>query len=280
MSERGDTGTSYSLRQAFKPETVDDDAVAKMVAILDAQDAMASTERLRAWALGAAGLRAGERCVDVGSGTGTMSRRLAGLAGPDGSGVGIEPNGMLRAVAEQRAAAEGSTATFCQGLATEIPLPDACVDLVWCERVLQHLADAQAAVNEMARVLQPGGRLVVIDSDHESRVNSDIDPVVDRAITVAFLGQVANPTAARHVPRQAITAGLSVDPAIGSSAVVFPQDLLVDFPLLALAAEQAVADGTITRDQAAEAVRSQSEAARHGWAFSAVTVFGFVCRKP
>jgi ubiquinone/menaquinone biosynthesis C-methylase UbiE len=280
MSEPGATGTSYSLRHAFKPETVDGDAVARMVAILDAQDAMASTERLRAWALAAAEVGPGERCVDVGSGTGTMTRRLATLAGPEGTALGIEPNGMLRSVAEQRAAAEGSSATFCQGLGTEIPLPDACADLVWCERVLQHVADAQAAVDEMARVLRPGGRLVVIDSDHETRVNSDIDPEVDRAITLAFLGQGANPTAARHVPRQAITAGLTVDPEIGSSAVVFPQALLVDFPLLALAADQAVADGTITRAQADEAVRSQSEAARHGWAFSAVTVFGFVCRKP
>jgi ubiquinone/menaquinone biosynthesis C-methylase UbiE len=269
-----------TLGAAFKPESIDDDAVAQMVSILDEQDAMPSIERLRVWALDKAQVQPGERVLDVGSGTGTMTRRLAAAVGPEGTALGIEPNGMLRGVAEARAAADGTGATFCQGLATEIPLPDASVDLVWCERVLQHVPDAQAAITEMVRVLRPGGRAVLLDSDHESRVNSDIDPEVARSITVAFMGQLANADAARHIPRQAMAAGLVVDPDIGSSGVVFPQELLLGFPMLKMAADQAVADGSITREQADEAVRSQSEAAREGWAFSTVTVFGFLCRKP
>jgi ubiquinone/menaquinone biosynthesis C-methylase UbiE len=271
---------SFSLGRAFKPESIDDDAVAQMVAILDQQDAMPSVERLRVWALGHAGPRPGESVIDLGSGTGTMTRRLAAAVGPEGRALGVEPNGMLRGVAEERAAAAGVDAVFCQGLATEIPLPDASVDLVWCERVLQHVPDAQAAIREMARVLRSGGRALLLDSDHGSRVDSDIDPEVAHAITVAFMAQLANAAAARHIPRQAAAAGLVVDPDIGSSAVVFPQDLLVDSPMLRMAAEQAVADGTLTREQADEAIRGQSEAARQGWAFSTVTVFGFVCRKP
>ncbi len=269
----------FSLGRAFKPESIDDHAVAQMVAILDQQDAMPSIERLRAWALDKAGLRPGESAVDVGSGTGTMTRRMSAAVGAEGRAVGIEPNGMLRGVAEGRAAAEGVGAIFCQGLATEIPLPDASVDLVWCERVLQHVPDAQAAIDEMARVLRPGGRALLLDSDHGSRVNSDIDPEVAHAITVAFMSQLANADAARHIPRQAAAAGLVVDPDIGSSAVIYPQDLLTDFPMLRMAAEHAVLDGTITQEQADEAIRGQSEAARHGWALSTVTVFGFVCRK-
>ena len=269
----------FSLGRAFKPESIDDHAVAQMVAILDQQDAMPSIERLRAWALDKAGLRPGESAVDVGSGTGTMTRRMSAAVGAEGRAVGIEPNGMLRGVAEGRAAAEGVGAIFCQGLATEIPLPDASVDLVWCERVLQHVPDAQAAIDEMARVLRPGGRALLLDSDHGSRVNSDIDPEVAHAITVAFMAQLANADAARHIPRQAAAAGLVVDPDIGSSAVIYPQDLLTDFPMLRMAAEHAVLDGTITQEQADEAIRGQSEAARHGWALSTVTVFGFVCRK-
>jgi ubiquinone/menaquinone biosynthesis C-methylase UbiE len=271
---------SFSLGRAFKPESIDDDAVAQMVAILDQQDAMPSVERLRVWALGHARPRPGESVIDLGSGTGTMTRRLAAAVGPEGRALGVEPNGMLRGVAEERAAAAGVDAVFCQGLATEIPLPDASVDLVWCERVLQHVPDAQAAIREMARVLRSGGRALLLDSDHGSRVDSDIDPEVAYAITVAFMAQLANAAAARHIPRQAAAAGLVVDPDIGSSAVVFPQDLLVDSPMLRMAAEQAVADGTITREQADQAIRGQSEAARQGWAFSTVTVFGFVCRKP
>ena len=272
-------GTSFALGRAFKPHTVDEHAVEHMVSILDVQDALPSVQRLRTWALAAGALRPGEKVIDLGSGTGTMTRRLAELVGPDGTALGIEPNGMLRAVAEDRAADAGSPAVFCQGLATEIPLPRESVDLVWCERVLQHVPDPQAALVEIARVLRPGGRALLLDADHGSRVSSDIDPEVEQAIATAFMGQMASPRVARHIPRKAMAAGLAVDADIGSSAVVFPRELLLDFPMLRLAADQAVADGLITRQQADEAVWAHSEAARQGWAFTAVTVFGFVCRK-
>jgi len=120
----------------------------------------------------------------------------------------------------------------------------------------------------------------VLDSDHESRVESDIDLATGRAMLEAFLAQLANPRAARQVPRQAMTAGLAVDRDVGSTALVYPQDQLRGAHLYRLAAEQAVADGTITREQAEEALATQMAAARAGWAFSAVTIFGFVCRKP
>jgi ubiquinone/menaquinone biosynthesis C-methylase UbiE len=273
------SGASFTLGNAFRPETIGDDAVARMVTVLDAQDAAPSIERLRAWMLAAGDVRRGEVCVDVGSGTGTMTRRLAGLTGPDGRALGVEPNGMLRVVAQARAEEVGSTAEFCQGLAAELPLPDDSVDVVWCERVLQHVPEPQAAIAEFVRALRPGGRALLLDSDHESRVESDMDPAVARAMIAAFMGQLANPMSARNIPRLAMAAGLSVDPDIGSSALVFPQDLLVDSHMHRLAAEQAVADGSITPEQAEEALRALAEAARGGWAFSAVTVFGFVCRK-
>lgn len=271
---------SFTLGNAFRPGTVGDDAVTRMVWVLDAQDVAPSIERLRVWALAAGAVQPGEVCLDLGSGTGTMTRRLAGFAGPEGRVLGVEPNGMLRAVAAERAAAVGSAVEFVPGLATEIPLPDASVDLVWCERVLQHVPDPQAAVVEIARVLRPGGRALLLDSDHESRVESDIEPDAAREMLLAFLGQLANSRCARSLPRQAMAAGLVVDPDVGSSALVYNQDELEGSQMYRLAADQAVAEGRITPEQADEALRSQTEAARQGWAFAAITVFGFVCRKP
>lgn len=276
------SGASFDLGTAFRPETLGEGAVATMVRLLDLQDRAPSIERLRAWALAAGEVRAGETCLDVGSGTGTMTRRLAGIVGPEGRAVGIEPNGMLRQVAEARAAEDGTGATveFCQGVATELPMPDDSVDVVWCERVLQHLPDAGAAVVEIARVLRPGGRALLLDSDHESRVEAGMDPDASHAITRAFLGQVANPTAARHVRRQALAAGLTVDPDVGSAAFVFAPDQLADSQLHRMSVDQAVLDGLLTRERADEALRSMRVAAEEGWAFAAVTIFGFVCRKP
>jgi ubiquinone/menaquinone biosynthesis C-methylase UbiE len=271
--------TGFTLDTAFRPDATGDEAVAGMVGVLDAQDAAPSIERLRAWSLAAADVRRGDTCVDVGSGTGTMTRRLARLAGPDARVVGVEPNAALRRVAQERAVASGVEVELVEGLATALPLPDASVDVVWCERVLQHVGEAQAAVHEIARVLRPGGRALLLDADHASRVESDLDVRVGRAIVEAFMSRLANPMAARHLPRQAMTAGLEVDPDVGSSALVYPQDVLMGSHLSRLAAEQAVADGTISQDQADAALEAQRAAAANGWAFSAITVFAFVCRK-
>ena len=279
MSRGEVSGAGVAIGGIFQPGSVDDRAVEAMVTMLDAQDAAPSIERLRSWALQAGDVRRGDTCVDIGSGTGTMTRRLARLAGPDARVVGVEPNAMLRHVARRRAEAAGVELELVEGLATELPFADASVDVVWCERVLQHVPDAGAAVAEVARVLRPGGRALLLDSDHESRVESDIEPATARAMLDAFLDQLPNPRAARHLPRQAREAGLEVDPDVGSSALVLPPEVLVDSQLYRLGADQAVADGRITRAQADEALRSQAEAARAGWAFSAVTVFAFVCRK-
>ncbi len=274
------TDQAEEINELFKPAAIDGALVRRMVEALDGQDEAPSIQRLRGWSLAAAQLLPGLTAVDVGSGTGTMARRFAEIVGADGRVVGVEPNPMLRGIAEERAAAAEVAVEFVDASATDLPFEDESVDVVWCERVLQHLPDAQAAIIEFARVLKPGGRALLLDSDHESRVDSDMDPDVARAIKHAFVGQVANPRAARHIRRQAIAAGLEVNPDIGSSALVFPLELLKEAPLLRISADQAVSDGAITREQAEEAIRSHTDAAENGWALSSITVFSFVTTKP
>jgi ubiquinone/menaquinone biosynthesis C-methylase UbiE len=266
------------LGRAFQRGTVDDPAVALMVRILDFQDQAPPIRRLRDWALARAAVRRGEQVVDIGSGTGTMSRELAALVGPEGSVTGVEPNPVLRTLAEERS--DGTEVTFVDGSADALPFPDASLDFVWCERVLQHLDDAPAALQEMARVLRPGGRALVLDADHGSNVESDLSRHVETALQEAFMSRVPNPYAARHVPRQAMAAGFTLDPDIGSSALLFPQDVLEEAARLRQAGAAAVADGTLSVDEVVTALAAQQEAARKGWAFSAVTVFAFVLRKP
>ena len=151
---------------------------------------------------------------------------------------------------------------------------------MWCERVLQHVDDAQAALHEMARVLRPGGRALVLDADHGSNVESDLPRHVETALQEAFMSRVPNPYAARHLPRQAMAAGFTVDPDIGSSALLFPQEILEEAARLRQAGAAAVADGTLSVDEVVTALSEQQAAARKGWAFSAVTVFAFVLTKP
>ena len=204
--------------------------------------------------------------------------KLAALVGPEGAVTGVEPNPVLRALAEERS--DDTDLTYVDGTAAALPFPEASLDLVWCERVLQHVDDAQAALHEMARVLRPGGRALVLDADHGSNVESDLPRHVEVALQEAFQKRVPNPYAARHLPRQAMAAGFTVDPDIGSAALVFPQAILEEAGRLRQAGAAAVADGTLSVDEVVTAVSAQQAAARKGWAFSAVTVFSFVLTRP
>jgi hypothetical protein len=81
---------SGEIPPLFQATVQDDESVAQMVALLDYQDALPSARRLRDWAIETAAVQPGDHVVDLGSGTGTMSRQLASLVAlvPSAGGVG------------------------------------------------------------------------------------------------------------------------------------------------------------------------------------------------
>src|SRR5918997_6611383 len=279
MASHPDTGDSRPLAGGWRPSSLADEDIEFMVMLLDLQDASPPISRLRDWAIAAVAVQPGEIAVDVGSGTGSITLLLGTLVAPDGQAIGIEPNPRLREIADARATAAAGV-RFVDGLAGELPLADGSVDVLWCERVLQHLPDPQAAIDEFARVLRPGGRAMLLDSDHASRVMSALDYEIEAKINAAFMGQIPNPRAARLIPQQAMRAGFTLDPDIGSSALLVPPQELRKSPLVQMMAEQAVSDGTLSQAEADEAVRAVQAAAVAEHAFSAVTMFGFLVRKP
>jgi demethylmenaquinone methyltransferase/2-methoxy-6-polyprenyl-1,4-benzoquinol methylase len=111
-------------------------------------------------------LPAGSRGLDVGCGVGLWARWLAESIGAHGRVVGIEPSGE-RVEAARALAGQGMAAprlTFSEGDATKLAAADASVDWVWCGDVLHHVQDTQAALGEFARVVKPGGLVVVKES--------------------------------------------------------------------------------------------------------------------
>lgn len=253
--------------------------LAAQIFVLDLQEQLPDVQRLRDWTIAALDAQPGERAVDLGCGTGTEVRRLARLVGTGGEAVGVEPHPGLRAEAEARAAAAAVAATFVDGDALSLPFPDQSVDVLRCERVFQHLVDPQGAAQEVARVLAPGGRAVVVDSDWGTMVQSMGDPDVVRRLAESSRRRMANPFSGRRLRGQLHRAGLEVDPDIAASAVLMPDEVLRQLHFLRPAIAVALEEGVISVEEAAGLERAVVASVDAGEAFFSVTMYAVLGRR-
>ncbi len=112
----------------------------------------------------AGAVRAGDRVLDIGSGSGTDALICAGLVGPAGRIYGLDMTAEMRAKLQATAAAAGvENLEVLEGDAEAIPLPDGSVDAVTSNGVLNLVPDKARAIAEIHRVLKPGGRLQISD---------------------------------------------------------------------------------------------------------------------
>lgn len=254
--------------------------VEHLAGLLDLQARQPAVVRLREWARVRLALEPGETVVDVGSGTGEAVARLAASVGPTGRAVGVEPNPSLRRLAVDRAQAAEVAVEFVDGSAHELPFEDGSVDALTCERVLQHVEDAEAAVREMARVLRPGGRVALLDSDWATSIMHPGEPDVVARYQAASWAQWPNPFSGRHLRGQLRAAGLAVDPEIGSSALIVPDEGLRGGGMLRLSSQAAVDSGAVTREEVETLLAAIEAGLDSGKTFVSVTMFAVLGRKP
>ncbi|HEU4825670.1 MAG TPA: methyltransferase domain-containing protein [Dongiaceae bacterium] len=112
-----------------------------------------------------AGIRTGDRVLDVACGTGALTRAALERAGPQGKVVGIDPNQDMLAVARRR----NPDIDWREGRAEAIPFPDASFDAVASQFGFMFFEDRAGALREMMRVLRPGRRLAVAVCDAVGR---------------------------------------------------------------------------------------------------------------
>jgi SAM-dependent methyltransferase len=137
--------------------------------------------------LAVAELSEGERVLDLGSGGGIDVLLSARRVGPTGFAYGLDMTDEMLELARANAAKAGaSNVEFLKGHIEQVPLPDAAVDVVISNCVINLSTDKPAVLAEMFRVLTPGGRIGISDVVAED----DLSPA-DRAARGSYVGCIA-----------------------------------------------------------------------------------------
>lgn len=177
------------------PALFDQTAAASLEAVYLTPDVTAQ----RAATLEALAPRPGQHAVDVGVGPGLLAAQITQAVGLHGQVTGIDVSQAMLDIARRRCttAGVGDRVTLTHADATALPLPDRSCDLAVTTQVLEYLPDVDAALTELHRVLRPGGRLVVVDTDWDSLVWNCDNPDRMRRILTAWTRRFTDP----HLPR-------------------------------------------------------------------------------
>jgi SAM-dependent methyltransferase len=225
-------------------------------------------------------LAAGQSIIDVGCGSGVLLPLLAKAVGSAGKVVGVDYSLAMVRDAETKVETEGLSqiVSVREADARRLPFADGSFDAAHCERLLMHLEDPNKALIEMARVVRPGGRIVVAEPDwggiridHPDR--AEFDSIYHRAL------RMRHPDMGLTVLRRLQEIGLTDVTAQPMLAVFRGGGVLPAYGLnLSLGADALVEEGKISRSRADALIAKLDELNSSG-RYLAVVVYYIVAAR-
>ena len=133
-----------------------------LLPLYDPLTRLAGVHRRHERAVGLAGISAGQSVLDVGCGTGNLTRAVL-RAVPGAQVTGLDPDPKALRTAARKLTRARASATLVRGYADHLPAPDGSLDHVVSALALHHLDDRESFAAEAFRVLAPGGHVTILD---------------------------------------------------------------------------------------------------------------------
>lgn len=225
-------------------------------------------------------LKPGLRVLDAGCGVGQDVARMAELVSPDGEVTGLDYSATMVDEARRRHEGASLPLTFVQGDLAALPFDGCWFDRCRATGTFQHLADPRRALDELVRVLAPGGLLLIADGDHETLVIDTPYP----ALTRRFLAWRSDTLARGGVAHQLYAwyreLGLEDVTVEAMTRVATDYETINSVMHFDGGMRVAQGEGVVSAEEADRWIAYMEEAGRAGRFLCAMTYFLTVGRKP
>jgi ubiquinone/menaquinone biosynthesis C-methylase UbiE len=220
--------------------------------------------------------------LDLGCGTGVVTRAIATRDGFAGTVTGIDQSPEFIAAARRLAADDGvgDRAEFVVGDAHALGFAAASFDAAVAHTLLSHVRDPLGVLVEAARVVRPGGSVAIFDGDYASLTFGSSDPELGSVVESAIQSMImSSPRVMREVPRLLPRAGLRL---VATQAHVYAEAGSSTF-MLNLAETYgplAPTTGLVSAVRVDEWLADQRRAAEQGTFFAACNYYAYMTNRP